>query len=133
MKRTNLDYSAGLVRKADNDWKVVTLGLEHDAPLDTVCFHIQQTAEKLLKALLAWKGVKYPFTHDLRDLLDLAAPLFPVLEEFRPTLPSYSEFAVAMRYDDRCDPTLESTRCAYDTVGRLRTTVHGLLPPEARP
>jgi len=32
--------------------RMALIGLEHDAPLDTVCFHIQQTAEKLLKALL---------------------------------------------------------------------------------
>jgi hypothetical protein len=43
-KRSVLDFVAGLVRKAENDWKAASLGLEHDLPLDTICFHIQQAA-----------------------------------------------------------------------------------------
>ena len=36
-----------------------------------VGFHAQQTAEKSLKAVLAARGVYFPFTHDLRVLMDL--------------------------------------------------------------
>jgi HEPN domain-containing protein len=32
--------------------------------------HIQQAIEKWLKAMIAWKGHKYPFTHDIGALLD---------------------------------------------------------------
>ncbi|MCX6638823.1 MAG: HEPN domain-containing protein [Acidobacteria bacterium] len=34
-------------------------------PLDTVCFHVQQAAEKLLKACLAVKDAEHPFTQKL--------------------------------------------------------------------
>jgi len=133
MKRTNLDYAAGLVRKAENDWKTASIGLDHGSPLDTICFHIQQTAEKLLKALLAWHNVDYPLTHDLGDLLDLALPQFSGLEKFRKSLPGYTEFAIAMRYDDALYPSRDETVEAFETVGRLRSIVHSLLPPETRP
>lgn len=33
-------------------------------------FHAQQAVEKLLKAVLASRGVDYPFTHDLARLFD---------------------------------------------------------------
>ena len=122
-----------MVRKAENDLKSASVGFEHDAPLDTVCFHIQQSAEKLIKALLSWQGAEYPFTHDLKDLLDLAIPRCPALAEFRGSLPDYTDFAVAMRYDDSMYPTREETEEALETVRRLRTIVHDLLPPEARP
>lgn len=47
--------------------------------LDAVAFHIQQAAEKLLKALLASRSIEYPRTHDLEALLDLALPDFAIL------------------------------------------------------
>lgn len=101
--------------------------------MDTICFHIQQTAEKLLKALLVWRNVDYPLTHDLGDLLDLAVPQSSRLEGFRKSLPGYTEFAIAMRYDDALYPSREEAIEAFETVGRLRSIVHSPLPPEARP
>jgi len=59
MKRPS-DLAAQLLRKACNDLAAARIGLEHGAPLDTVCFHVQQAAEKMLKAALAAKDVDYP-------------------------------------------------------------------------
>jgi HEPN domain-containing protein len=128
----NVESARGLLKKAENDRRAASRGLDYDLPLDTICFHIQQTAEKLLKALLVWQGVDYPFTHDLRDLLDVAAPLFPGLREFYETLPDYTDFAVAMRYDDSLYPSRDETLAAFEAVERFRAAVHALLPPEVR-
>ncbi|MDI6793295.1 MAG: HEPN domain-containing protein, partial [bacterium] len=40
-------------------------------------FHAQQTAEKSIKAILIWEGIKFRKTHDLSELIDLclARPL----------------------------------------------------------
>jgi HEPN domain-containing protein len=54
--KNDLDVAKTLIRKADNDLRVARIGIEHDAPLDTLAFHIQQAAEKMLKALLASRG-----------------------------------------------------------------------------
>lgn len=129
----DIEAARGLARKAENDWKNALIGLEHDVPLDTICFHIQQTAEKLLKALLALRGIQYPLTHDLKDLLELAAPEFSALGAFRQNLPRYTFFAVAMRYEPSTEPGLEEVLEARQTVKRFRDIVHSLLPPEARP
>jgi len=32
--------------------------------------NVQQAIEKWLKAMIAWKGHKYPFTHDIGELLE---------------------------------------------------------------
>ena len=58
------------VEKAEHD----LLNIENNlvashVPWDTVCFHAQQCAEKYLKALLVWKQIDFPKTHDLRVLL----------------------------------------------------------------
>jgi hypothetical protein len=86
MKRP-ADLAAQLLRKASNDLTAAGIGLDHDAPLDTTCFHVQQAAEKLLKAALAAKDLDYPFTHELRELIELALPHYPVLEGFAATVP----------------------------------------------
>src|SRR5712692_4043914 len=54
----DLDHARGLVMKAEHDLKIVRIGLSHDdAPLDTLCFHLQQAAEKLLKAALTFGNI----------------------------------------------------------------------------
>jgi HEPN domain-containing protein len=130
MSKTNLQAAQALLSKADSDWQTATIGLEHDGPLDAVCFHLQQTAEKLLKALMTSRGIEYPLTHDLRDLLVLAVSHFPQLDRFRESLPQYSVYAVAMRYDATMWPSVEETREAYETVRQLREMAAGLLPRE---
>lgn len=63
-----------------------------------VGFHAQQTVEKALKSVLAAHGVDFPFTHDLRALMDLCDsagfPVPSVLADARRLTP----YAVAQRY-----------------------------------
>lgn len=40
---------------------------------EDLCFDAQQAAEKAVKAVLVSKGKRFPRTHDLAELLDLAA------------------------------------------------------------
>lgn len=40
---------------------------------EVIGLHCQQAAEKLLKALLAELGIRFRWTHDLRELMDLLA------------------------------------------------------------
>jgi len=42
-----------------------------DVLLEDLCFDAQQAAEKALKALLVGRGIHFPKTHDLVDLLTL--------------------------------------------------------------
>ena len=114
------DLAAQLRLKADNDLAAARIGLDHDAPLDTVCFHVQQAAEKLLKAALAAKDLDYPFTHELHELIELAVAHYPVLKEFTETVPEYTEFAVRLRYDDLPWVTRDEAERALREVERLR-------------
>ncbi len=60
--------------KAEEDFNaaksLITYG---HAFLSTVCFHSQQAAEKYLKAFLTYHQIEFPKTHDIGELLDLAA------------------------------------------------------------
>ena len=89
-----------LLAKAAQDEYVLDKLLEDDAaPLEVFGFHGQQAAEKLLKAILSDAGIEYPRTHQLTELLDLAADrglqLPSEFEELRHLTP----FAVEFRYD----------------------------------
>lgn len=122
------DLAAQLLAKAANDLAAARIGLDHEAPLDTVCFHVQQAAEKLLKAALAAKEVEYPFTHELRGLMELGLPHYPVLEEFTATVVDYTEFAVRLRYDDLPWVTRDEAEKAFQEVRRMQEALLPLLP-----
>jgi len=60
--KSGLDHAKVLLEKAGNDLKLAEIGLDHGAPTDTIAFHLQQAAEKTLKALLASRSIVYPKT-----------------------------------------------------------------------
>jgi len=69
MSAPESNYSTWLA-KADNDFLNIQNNLRAErVPWDTVCFHAQQAAEKLLKAFLVYRGQLPARTHDLVVLL----------------------------------------------------------------
>ncbi|MBI3693950.1 MAG: HEPN domain-containing protein [Acidobacteria bacterium] len=124
--RSNAEQAQVLATKAEHDIQLAQLGLDNNAALDGVCFHLQQAAEKLLKALLSFLSLDYPLTHNIQVLLDLALAHCPELAPLRPELTALSPYAVEMRYDD-IYPEREEALTAWQAVGRLRQVVHSRL------
>lgn len=62
-------------------------------------FHAQQSAEKMLKAVLAFEGIEFPFTHRLTDLLDLLKDNQISFPDSFEDLRFLTPFAVEFRYD----------------------------------
>lgn len=123
------------VEKAENDLRNAgyVLGLADDCPTDTVCFHCQQCAEKYLKALLIFRGVDFPRTHDLVVLLNLASGGgWPALDAGQ--VQTLNRYSVEGRYPGDWDPIdLQEAGKALETAKRVRAAVRGMLPPEALP
>ncbi|NKB23308.1 MAG: HEPN domain-containing protein [Kiritimatiellae bacterium] len=89
--------------KAHNDLLNADNNLNADkVPFDTVCFHCQQAAEKLLKAFLAVNGDAPPITHDLFSLLQKIIPFnkeAEILEDELSILMPYAvEVAILMAF-----------------------------------
>ena len=60
--------------KAEEDFGVAKHLIHENSPyFATVGFHAQQAAGEELKALLVWRQIEFPKTHDLDKLLDLVA------------------------------------------------------------
>ena len=68
-----------------------------DIPDEVFGFHVQQAAEKLLKAWIALLGESYPLTHSIETLLALLADRGVDAEPFR-DLAAYTPYAVEFRY-----------------------------------
>lgn len=87
--------------KAKNDLLNADNNLQSDEiPFDTVCFHCQQAAEKLLKAYLIGNNRSYPITHDLFLILEKILPLNKQAEHLRDALSILTPYAVEVRYPD---------------------------------
>ena len=85
-----------MYRTAERD--VLTLrSMTADTPVESFGFHVQQAAEKALKAWLALLGEKYPLTHSIETLLDLLDDRGAATEPFR-SLIDYTPYAVEFRY-----------------------------------
>ena len=90
-----------LLRKAAQDLAVLDKLID-DAAIDdeTLGYHAQQAAEKLIKALLAHGGHDYPRSHNIGLLLDLleshGIPLPVRFEDVQALTP----FGTVYRYDD---------------------------------
>lgn len=95
----------------------------------SACFHAQQAAEKVVKALLTRNGRSFDKTHDLGALLALAegdaagiAAAYPDLEELTP-------FAVSGRYPGGPRATQEIARGQLALARRFFEHVRDLLGP----
>jgi HEPN domain-containing protein len=68
-----LDVVREWVNKAENDLEAARRLVRSGSgfPSDAVCFHAQQCVEKYMKSYLAFAGIEFPKTHDIRLLLSL--------------------------------------------------------------
>ena len=131
--KSSLDHARVLLEKAGNDLKVAEIGLQHDAPTDMVAFHLQQTAEKTLKALLASRTIMYPRTHDLDELFDLLPPDLAQVLSFREKLLGWTSYAVDMRYDITGYPDKEEMLQALQIARELRSAALALIAAQPNP
>jgi len=112
-----------LLRKdAGDEAALQVLAAQSAIPDAVIGFHAQQAIEKLLKAVLAFRGIVFPRTHNLVALFKLVRdhgiPLLPSLDDAMQLTP----FAVESRYDDPIAENDEPLDRAWavDVVQRVR-------------
>ncbi|MBN2035446.1 MAG: HEPN domain-containing protein [Chitinispirillaceae bacterium] len=89
-----------LRQKADVDLAAVE-HLIHAPDIDSelLLFHLQQAAEKYLKALLSHRNIHFEKTHDLIELLDLCAENDIILPDYANEFENLYPYAVQGRYE----------------------------------
>jgi HEPN domain-containing protein len=129
MNSPESNFSAWL-RKADHDLLNIENNLAaNDVPWDTVCFHAQQAAEKVLKAFLAHHGRDLLKTHDLVALLAQCSTIARTLSDLEADCRKLTSYGVSARYpDDLFEPGEPDGRELVSATRRLRARILALLP-----
>jgi HEPN domain-containing protein len=120
---------AAWLAKAENDLLNIENNLSASrVPWDTICFHAQQAAEKLLKGFLVFRGREVTRTHDLIALLSACVQLAPTLANLQQDCQRLTYYAVASRYpDDLYEPDEKDARQMIEAVRRVRTEILSCL------
>jgi HEPN domain-containing protein len=72
--------------------------------LEDLCFDAQQAAEKAIKAVLIHLGVRFPYVHDLGQLLTLVEQAGQEVSDAIKQAASLSDYAVETRYPGLSEP-----------------------------
>lgn len=113
-----------LLEKAEEDRRAVTALLAvKDSPEGIIVFHVQQLAEKLLKAFLIFRKAEYKPTHNMLFLLKKAVAVDAAFSEFSDLADDLSPFAVLIRYEEGYEVTLEEARSLFVRTMRLREKI----------
>lgn len=120
MSPLEIDEARLLLRKAREDADAVVKWAPDGNTADAIVgFHAQQAVEKAFKAVLAAFGEDFPWTHDLRYLVerldDIEAPPPSSLREVRVLAP----WAVEFRYGETIDDPLDREQAVGLSVSAL--------------
>ena len=118
------------IRYAEEDLRLAKQGLKisSSCPYRLIAYHAQQCAEKYLKAYLVFKQVDFPYTHNIRSLIQLCIGDWIVEISDADELTPY---AVTTRYpgiDDRV--TRKDVIDALELAKKVRKVVRRVLKEE---
>ncbi len=122
------------IEKAEHDLIAAehTLTLKENCPLDTVCFHSQQCAEKYLKAFLVQQSIGFPKTHDLRVLMQLIPSDLSLLGLDIAEVLKLNRYTIEARYPGEWEPiTREEAEQAVAIAKTVREAVRAHLRSDA--
>lgn len=129
--RGKIDLVKLWIKKAENDLITAknSIKIEPEPPLDTVCFHAQQCAEKYLKAFLIYHNIEFEKTHDLRELVLLCSKVEKEFMDILEMSKKLVDYAVDVRYPLSIEePTLEETKEAIEIAEKIKKFVLERLP-----
>ena len=109
-----LEKASGDYQTAQREFRVV------DSPnYDAVCFHAQQSIEKLMKGILIHLCVVPPRTHNLAQLYDILHPKYPNIHCTIEDLRLLTNSSAAFRYPGE-SADQQDANCAMEACKRMR-------------
>lgn len=95
----------------------------YPVPIEIVCFHCQQCAEKALKAVLVEHDIEPPKTHDLRELCQMCVEFDTAFQNLTAAFKDLTAYGVSPRYPNgldlderRMNEALKDSRKVFDFV-----------------
>jgi HEPN domain-containing protein len=94
-------YAPELLRIAQEDFKTaIFLATSVDIRKENILFHLEQSVEKALMAVLCFKGVEVPLTHDLYAIVQRFSDRGLKLPPTDYALHDLTPFATVRRYEE---------------------------------
>jgi len=117
--------------RAEHDLRVAEFLLTMpEPPPESIGFHAQQCAEKVLKAYLTLRRVRFERRHDLNYLIDLCTPLDSAFDQLRSEADELTPYAVEYRYPDALPLlSLDAARSTVETANRIYAFVLAHMKP----
>lgn len=115
-------YPQDWLDKAAKDVRTVEILLRERADADVAGFHLQQAAEKYLKAFLLAQSWELQRIHNLEILLNEAVRFNPELEKFRPLCEKATDLYTLERY-----PFFGSAGVTLEDVARLLSSLREMM------
>ena len=91
----------------------------HPRPLEIICFHAQQSAEKALKAFLVRNDILPPKIHDLNQLCEMCGDIDGAFDEIAPLCGSLNRYSVMPRYPFEIEILESETITAIENSARI--------------
>lgn len=131
MDEALLELVKGWLMRARNDLRSAEiLSAAADPVLDTAIYHCQQAAEKSLKAWLQSRDIPFPKTHDLGDLIEIAARDDSGFIVHSGAASLLTPYAIEFRYPGFCRdalPSIEEFQEAYASACSISNFVRRKL------
>lgn len=114
------------VRLANMDLNTATHMFEtfRPIPLEVVCFHSQQAAEKMLKCFLVFKGIVPPKTHNLGELLKMCTKYESGFTEITQEAALITDYGVLPRYPAELELEEHDGKTAIKYANKVRDFVN---------
>jgi HEPN domain-containing protein len=96
-------------------------------PLEIVCFHSQQTAEKMLKCYLVSQNIEFPKIHDTQVLCEMCAESDSRFNEVYKEAVMLTRYSVIPRYPAELGITEQDALKAIAYADTVMDFVKGLL------
>lgn len=101
----------------------------HPMPVEIVCFHSEQCAEKIIKALIINYNVvsEVPKTHDLSELLKMLEGKFEVSDAMKNYANNLTPYAVTFRYPNNDELMADDAKIALENAKSIYNWVNSII------
>ena len=99
----------------------------HPQPLEIICYHCQQSAEKALKAFWIYSGVRPQKTHDLKQLCEFCENIDNSFTEIMLACIRLTDYGIQPRYPMEIEITDDDTLLALQDGEKINEFIKGKL------
>jgi HEPN domain-containing protein len=126
---TKEEYALEWLRFAEMDFSSAEYLLGHrPLPIEIICYHCQQSAEKWLKGFLVMQDIRPPKTHNLEELYRLCESFNQNIQNIRKPCSVLTKYSVQPRYPEEMSITEPEMYAALNSVKSIVEFMRPLFP-----